>query len=210
MEAPGDILKFAPDGKLEMLRLAGVPNLLVEWDREIDLGGKSFRPAGWDECFPTIDPIPESPVMGELVGIPPIVHWQATSVEQIWSNPRFKARRRFSMKSSACMVVSFQVTNRHNSPLEFLRASHALVGVDSLVKARLSNGFTLTDFERNGSESKQFIANTKEIELFYPDFLVRLTSDQSWWGIWLNRGGWPKQDTKSLICLIGISNRHRT
>jgi L-alanine-DL-glutamate epimerase-like enolase superfamily enzyme len=51
-------LDFAPDGKLERLCLAGSPNLLHEWAWDVDLGGKTFRPAGWDECFPTIDPCP--------------------------------------------------------------------------------------------------------------------------------------------------------
>ena len=64
---------FAPDGKLEKLCLAGMPNLLFEWDHEVDLGGKFFRPAGWDECFPTIDPTADSPVMGDLIGLTPIL-----------------------------------------------------------------------------------------------------------------------------------------
>ena len=43
MRVLDEVLGFAPDGKLEKLCLAGFPNLLNEWEQNIDLGGKSFR-----------------------------------------------------------------------------------------------------------------------------------------------------------------------
>ena len=85
MNALNKILAFSPDGKLEKLCFAEYPNLLHEWDQEIDLGGKYFRPAGWDECFPTIDAYGTCPVMGDLIGLAPEINWQATFVEQIWA-----------------------------------------------------------------------------------------------------------------------------
>ena len=127
MSALQKILAFAPDGKLERLCLAGSPNLLFEWEHEIDLGGKLFRPAGWDECFPTIDATADSPVMGDLIGLASALQWRADGVEQRWFGPRFEASRHFSLPSPTCLDLSFQVTNSHDRPFEFLWASHALI-----------------------------------------------------------------------------------
>ena len=200
MDRLDEILSFAPDGKLEKLCPAGLPNLLLEWDHEVDLGGKGFRPAGWDECFPTIDPTADSPVMGDLIGLAPSFHWQADSVEQIWRCPSYEAKRRFLLRSPTCLDISFRAINRRNRPLEFLWASHALFNAESLVTVRLPNGIIMDDFLRNGSERKEFIANTNPVELVYSNFRAVLTTDQPWWGIWLNLGGWPAHGP-SPICL---------
>jgi hypothetical protein len=203
MRVLDEVLGFAADGKLEKLCMAGSPNLLNEWEQEIDLGGKSFRPAGWDECFPTIDPYQNSPVMGELIGLSPEIYWQENCVEQIWRSTRFEARRHFSLETSSCLEMSFQVTNLEGSALEFLWASHALFSLKNLTTVRLSNDVSISSFDVNGSENKWFIANTKPIELLYPNFRVSLISDQPWWGIWLNLGGWPEK-SRNLLCCLGV------
>lgn len=201
MSLLSECLGFASDGKLEKLCLAGCPNLLNEWEHEIDLGGKLFQPAGWDECFPTIDPYKENPVMGDLIGLAPEINWQKKYVEQTWNSPRFEARRRFRMESPFQLEMSFQVINRQNAPLEFLWASHTLFGVGNLQKLRLANGTEFTDFNNNGSELKFFMSYPGSVELFYPGFRVLMMTDQPWWGIWFNRGGWPEKSPQPLCCL---------
>ena len=78
MSALQHVLGFDATGKLEKLCWPGFPNLLHECQQEVDLGGRRFRPAGWDECFPTIEPYGGSPVMGELVGVAPSLVCQPT------------------------------------------------------------------------------------------------------------------------------------
>jgi hypothetical protein len=201
MDALAARLGFAPDGKLERLCLAGCPNLLHEWAWDVDLGGKSFRPAGWDECFPTIDPYADSPVMGELIGQPPEMIWRTESVEQIWRSTGFEARRRFTLTSASCLQMTFQVTNRQAAPREFLWASHALFGSKNLLAAQLPNGVSLIGFAPDGSERKLFVANAGPVELTYQTYRVLLTTDQPWWGVWINRGGWPAASPEPLCCL---------
>ncbi|QPC84168.1 hypothetical protein G4Y79_07290 [Phototrophicus methaneseepsis] len=196
-----DHLQFSPSGKLERLSLASYPNLLHTWDQDVDLNGKRFCPAGWDECFPTIDPYKASPVMGELIGWPPEINWQPDAVEQVWRHERYEAKRRFELQTPTCLHMSFIVTNLQDTPLEFLWASHALFDVQALTAVELSNGETMTHFEMDGRVSKRFIANTSPIVLTYADFCARLSSDQAWWGIWLNQGGWPANDRHKLRCL---------
>ena len=194
-------LAFSPEGKLEKLCLSGYPNVLHEWDQGIDLGGKYFRPAGWDECFPTIDAYGTSAVMGDLIGMTPEINWQARSVEQIWRCTGFIAQRRFSLETASCMGVSFHVTNLQNNPVEYLWASHALFSVSRLQKIRLANGLEYANFAMNNSVEKSFQANCGAVEFVYPDHRMFLTSDQPWWGIWINRGGWPEDHAHSFCCL---------
>jgi hypothetical protein len=203
MDALNNILEFSVDGKLEKLCLAGYPNLLHEWDQEVELGSKYFRPAGWDECFPTIDAYQTSPVMGELIGLRPEINCQATFVEQIWHTSRFEARRRFSIETSSCIEMSFHVTNTQHEPIEFLWASHALFSVNHLRKISMANGGEYVDFDVNQSEEKIFLPNLGAVEFVYPNFKTSLTSDQAWWGIWINRGGWPEDNPKPLCC-VGV------
>ena len=203
MDNLNNILGFSPDGKLEKLRFDGYPNLLHEWDQEVDLGGKYFRPAGWDECFPTIDPYQTSPVMGDLIGLTPEINWQSACVEQIWHGSRLEARRQFSLQSPTCIEIVFQVTNIQNDPIEFLWASHALFSVNGLQKIRLANGIEYASFDMNNSVDKVFQPNLGAVEFVYPNFKTLLTSDQEWWGIWLNRGGWPDDNPNVLGC-IGV------
>lgn len=195
-----DHLRLAPDGKLEYLSLAGTRNLLHEWDHTVDLSGKLFRPAGWDECFPTIDPYGDSAVMGDLIGWLPDVIWQAHQVEQIWRGSCYEAQRRFSLVSASCLQMTFTVENYKPEPFEFLWASHTLFGVEHLITVDCDD-FMLSEFASNGTVSKQFARNTGPLELVYADFRLRLSSDQPWWGIWLNRGGWSVNGSPPFCCL---------
>lgn len=204
-----DCLGFHPDGKLERLHLAGMPldasgrrvNVLQEWDQELDLGGRFFRPAGWDECFPTIDPYPGSPVMGELIGLPPEMNWQEDRVEQIWRTPRFEARRYFRLAAPACLEMEFQAICLQETPLDYLWASHCLLDVGNLQKMRLANGDEYRHFDQDASEQKIFVRNAGPVELDYLDFRVVFTTDQPYWGLWINRGGWPVNCQPALLCL---------
>jgi hypothetical protein len=200
MDMLNQVLRFGSDGKLEMLRLARQHNLLFEWDQEIELEGRMYRPAGWDECFPTIDPTPLSPVMGDLVGRAPQTNWNTTSVQQLWRTDRFEVQRVFSIQSATHMIVTFSVTNLQRSKIEYLWASHALFDVASVVTVHLPDDTIVDDFGRNNSEKKFFAANTKPVELIYDGFRVRLGSDQPFWGIWLNRGGWPPAEALPYAC----------
>ncbi|MBI4927671.1 MAG: hypothetical protein HY835_07890 [Anaerolineae bacterium] len=204
-----DCLGIHPDGKLERLHLAGMPldasgrraNVLQEWDQELDLGGRFFRPAGWDECFPTIDPYPGSPVMGELIGLPPEMNWQEDRVEQIWRTPRFDARRCFRLTAPPCLEMDFQAICLQETPLDYLWASHCLLDVAKLQTMRLASGDLYRDFDHNGSEQKIFVRNLGPLELQYSDFRVVFTTDQPYWGLWINRGGWPANCQPALLCL---------
>src|SRR5512147_1447507 len=187
MSTPGATLHFAPGGKLERIGLGGVANLLHEWEWDIDLQGKPFRPAGWDECFPTIEPYRNYPVMGNLVAHAPAVTWHDNTVEQIWQCGAFIARRRFSVLPPAGLHMRFCVTNQATEPLEFLWASHALFGLKDLRAARWHNAGWQRDFGIDGSEQKLFVPGAHAVELMYGSYRLTLTTDQPWWGIWINR-----------------------
>ena len=49
--------------------------------------------------------------------------------------------------------------------------------------------------------SKTFLDNTEPVELSYRGFVVTLTTDQPYWGLWLNRGGWPANNAEPFGCL---------
>jgi hypothetical protein len=201
MNTSGAVLHFGPGGKLERIGLGGVANLLHECEWDIDLGGKVFRPAGWDECFPTIEPYGNYPVMGELVMHAPALMWEDKTVEQIWQADAYVARRRFEVVPPACVHMTFCVTNQASEPLEFLWASHALFGLKDLHAARWHSEGWQSDFEIDGSEEKLFVPGEHAVELVYPTYRLTLTTDQPWWGIWINRGGWPAHALAPLWCL---------
>jgi hypothetical protein len=93
------------------------------------------------------------------------------------------------------------VTNLQAAPREFLWASHALFGLKNLLAAQLPNGVSLVDFAPDGSERKLFVTNAGPVELSYQNYRVLLTTDQPWWGIWINCGGWPAVSPEPLCCL---------
>lgn len=194
-------LSFEAGGKLEKLSCAGGPNWLNAYEWAIDLGGKTFRPAGWDECFPTIDPYGQSPVMGELVCESPEMSFSSNEIHQTWVMPRFRATRTFSTDQAGRLVMTFTAKNCSDQPLEYLWASHALFSVDSIRKVLLPDGQLLTEFHPNGSEKKSFIAANRPIMVQYETEYLILETDQPWWGIWFDRGGWPAGAEKPVVCL---------
>lgn len=204
MELSNARLLFHPDGKLEALHLAGYPNLLHEYPHAFDLGGKLFRPAGWDECFPTIDPIPGSDVMGDLVGLHPQLVQRAGVISQTWITARFEAQRTFEQPDEHSLRVRFRAANHSGQPLEFLWASHALFSTQSLFTCQADGGLRFDDFRPDGSVIKLFHPNHGPVELVYPDFRAILTTDQPWWGVWLNRGGWPEDSPHQPFCCLGV------
>jgi len=203
-EIGGFRLEFAPSGKLRTLVLPSGASLLHREDRDFDLGGgRLFRPEGWDECFPTIEPWNGSPAMGELVWAEPDVQETPGEIEQVWNRPDFVAARGFRLRSARELELAFRVRNRSGGPLEFLWASHAVFSIEGLAEVRLPDGGLLDDFSLDGSSSKFFARSGPALRLRRAEGEVRLTTDQPWWGIWLNRGGWPERRPAGMGC-IGI------
>lgn len=201
MSIPGAVLGFAPSGKLERMGLGGVPNVLHECGWHVDLHGTTFRPGGWDECFPTIEPFGNYPTMGELVAHAPTMTWQDNAVEQVWQRSAYTARRRFAVIAPTCIHMTFCVTNLASEPIEFLWASHALFGLTGLRAAHWQRAEWHSDFAIDGSEKKLFVPGAHTVELVYAGYRLTLTTDQPWWGIWINRGGWPADAPAPLWCL---------
>jgi len=159
--------------------------------------GRRYVVGGWDECFPTIEPHGISPVMGDLISLSPALRELPDRVEQTWNTPRYRAVRTFRAPRDRELELTFCVTNHGPSPLEFLWASHALFAVASLRQVALPDGTVLNEFGLTGTCRKFFIPATGPVILDG----VRLTTDQPFWGIWLNRGGWPADKPADFACL---------
>lgn len=195
-------LQFEPSGKLARLAVAGVAPFLGDAVHREDLGaGLWFEPRGWDECFPTIEAHGSSPVMGDLVWLPPRMRRSVKDVSQEWEAASSTATRRFRADGARQLVVEFSVRNRSKDPLPFLWASHALFTFRGLRRVRFADGASLDDFSLDGSSSKSFRMNKGPVRLVRDDCEVVLESDQRWWGIWFNRGGWPAGRPAGLGCL---------
>jgi hypothetical protein len=203
MSALHEVLHFAAGGKLERICLAGAPNLLHEWPWDVQLDGTAFRPAGWDECFPTIEAYGDCPVMGELVAQAPALTWAGAGVEQVWQGRTYEARRRFALVAPRRLDMTFSVTNDAPRPMEFLWASHALFPLQGLQAAQCRRAEWLRDFAADRSERKLFVPGGHPVQLVYSRYRLMLTTDQPWWGIWINRGGWPA-DAPEPLCCVGI------
>ena len=198
-ETGGFRLEFLPSGKLGALTLPSGAALLRRAEQSFDLGGgRRFAPGGWDECFPTIEPWNGFPAMGELVWRVPVIRERGGRVEQVWEAPGFVAARSFRPRSGRELEVTFRVRNRSGQPLEFLWASHAVFALDGLSAVTLPDGRLLDEFSLDGSCSKFFVRSGRAVRLRRPEGEVRLRTDQPWWGIWLNRGGWPAPSPAGL------------
>jgi hypothetical protein len=203
-EVGGFRLEFAPSGKLRTLVLPSGAAPLHREDRDFDVGGgRLFRPEGWDECFPTIEPWNGSPAMGELVWAEPVVREARGGFEQAWTRPAFVAERSFRLRSARELELTFRVRNLSGRPLEFLWASHAVFSLTDLAEVELPDGRLLGDLSLDGSCSKFFVRSGPALRLRRTEGEVRLRTDQPWWGIWLNRGGWPAERPAGMGC-IGI------
>jgi hypothetical protein len=196
-------LRFAVDGKLEQLSWRNAPGLLYDADERFELApGRLFRVAGWDECFPTIDPYGQSPVMGELVGTAPRLSEQPGEICQAWQTHQCAVTRRFSsISDTGELLLEFQAQNTSNEPCEFVWASHALFSIAGLQEVSLPDGEPMHDLSLNGTCTKRFIHAGAPITLVRDGLSIRLQTDQPWWGLWINRGGWPSARPAGFACL---------
>jgi hypothetical protein len=203
-ELGGWSLEFDPGGTLIRLSFRGGPSLLHWSDYDFDLGdGRIFHPRGWDECFPTIEAHGQSGVMGRLVGHGPDLRVTKEDVTQEWAFADLTARRAFSSPAEYTLLVRFEAKNTGALPLEYLWASHALFSVDGLLRVVLAHERVLDDFCPDGTCGKFFVSSSGPVILEREESVVRLSTDQPFWGIWLNRGGWPA-GAPAGFCCIGI------
>lgn len=185
-------LQFELSGKLGALSFGQMAPFLADSFRREDLGnGYGFETRGWDECFPTIEPCGDSPVLGDLLWSPPVLTGDSSCVCQAWDTKRWRATRRFNLDGTGVLVMEFSAWSRSAVPLPYLWASHTLFRLGGLKEVRFADGFTLQAFELDGSSSKTFRRNTGPIRMTREDGEIILSSDQPWWGVWYNRGGWP-------------------
>jgi hypothetical protein len=197
-------LGFEPGGTLIGLSCRGGPSLLHWSNYEFDLGdGRIFHPRGWDECFPTIEAYGQSGVMGGLVGRAPVLRVTKKSLSQEWALEGMTARRTFSSPDDKTLLVHFTAKNTGSLPLECLWASHALFSVRGLLQVRLALNRVLDDFSLDHTCAKFFTTASGPVILEREEAVVTLSTDQPFWGIWLNRGGWPK-GAPAGFCCIGI------
>lgn len=195
-------LQFEPSGKLAGLSLDGVSPFLADNSYRHDFGdGRWFEPRGWDECFPTIESYGASPVLGDLVWMTPRMRQSETEVIQEWEMPSYTAMRRFCADGGRQLVMEFSVRNRASVRLPFLWASHALFTFRGLRRVEFADGGSLDDFRIDGHSSKTFRPNAGPARLVRDDCEVVLESDQRWWGIWFNCGGWPAGRPAGVGCL---------
>jgi hypothetical protein len=75
--------------------------------------------------------------------------------------------------------------------------------VQGLLRVRLAQDRVLDDFTRDSSCTKFFVRSCGPLILEREESVITLSTDQPLWGIWLNRGGWPK-DAPAGFCCIGI------
>ncbi len=195
-------LQFEPSGKLARLAADGVAPFLCDAAYRENLGdGRWFEPRGWDECFPTIEPHGQSPVMGDLVWLTPRFLSDDSWARTEWTTTAYAATRLFRALAPRRLEITFSAVNRSPTPLNFLWASHALFTCRGLRRVEFSDGGSLDDFRLDGSFSKTFRLNKGPARLIREDGEVVLESDQRWWGIWVNRGGWPAGRPAGFGCL---------
>ncbi len=197
-------LGFDPGGTLIELSHRGGPRWLHRSIYEFDLkDGRIFHPRGWDECFPSIDAHGQSGVMGRLIGNAPVLRVTKESITQEWLCPDMTASRTFSSRAEQALLVSFEAKNTGALPMEYLWASHALFSVDGLLRVHLAHNRVLDDFSLDHSCGKFFVASSEPAILEREESVLTITTDQPFWGVWLNRGGWPA-DVPAGFCCIGI------
>lgn len=195
-------LAFAPGGKLEWLSPPEGPNLLYEGQVAFDIsGGLTYRIAGWDEIYPTIEPHGETPIMGRLVRFAPTLEREDRAVHQTWVAKDFRARRTFRSLEANQLKLEFSVENTSSLPVEFLWASHPMLAIDHLLRVDFPDGTHLDDFSPDGSERKWFIHTGAPVKMKYAGFNIELQTAQPWWGVWLDKGGWPVDRLGEVYCL---------
>jgi hypothetical protein len=189
-------LHLEESGKLAALAAGGRASFLSTVTNKVEMApGLFFEPRGWDECFPTIEPFGTSPVMGELVWTPPRLELRPDAICQYWACPTFSAERRFTVQAPHRLGCAFAVTLHAVEPLSFVWASHSLFTLDGLCRVEFAGGPVLDDFVLDGSSSKSFVENRGAVRLVREDCELLLETDQPYWGLWNNRGGWPKGES---------------
>jgi hypothetical protein len=198
----GFCFTFSSCGRLRQLQTPGGAPLLHQTAQQIELEpGRTYSPSGWDECFPTLDPVGRYPAMGALVASLAHVKCAATQIVQHWSTSDFDVTRRFYSPEAGLLSLRFSAQNRSGARLPFLWASHPLWAVEQLTELALPNGRRLSDFSINHTATKFFVRNHGPVHLQLRDSQLSLTTDQPWWGVWVNRGGWPRQRPAGFACL---------
>ena len=195
-------LTFDPSGKLAQLTTDQSGPLLDGTAYRMDVGpSRHFEPRGWDECFPTIEPFEDSPVMGDLVAAAPAWSTAAQQCRQEWRTARYTATRTFHALSSNELEMIFSVQSHITGNLKFLWASHAIFSTQGLQRVTFPDRSTLDDFTVNGTSRKSFKSNHGRVCLRGRDCEIHLQTDQPWWGVWNNRGGWPEGRPAGFGCL---------
>jgi hypothetical protein len=161
-----------------------------------------FNPAGWDESFPSIEPFEDVPTMGDLVWQAPQVCCADQQVEQVWTFPGYTAQRVFQPLSSSGLEVIFRARTGPR-PLRFLWASHALFSTEGMLAVLLPGGRRLEEFAIDHTCTKFFVRAGPPVVLEWRNHCVHLQTDQPYWGIWHNRGGWPVEAPAGFGC-VGI------
>lgn len=197
-------LDFDAAGALNHLSHQYGPNYLHQTNYEFPLGkGRVLMPRGWDECFPTIEAFGGYDTMGALIGNPPALHAENGRISQRWAASGITAERTFSSPATAVLRTEFEARNTGATPIKYLWASHALFSVRSLVRAIMPDGQVLNDFSLKNTCTKFFVSVSGPVILEQEESVITLSTDQPFWGIWLNQGGWP-QDSPAGFCCIGI------
>jgi len=196
-------LQLDEGGKLAQLTVRDMP-LLYEGDYLMAPGGgRGFAVRGWDECFPTIEPVAGFPMMGDLWSLKPDCVAFDSTVTQTWRTVRFIAARTFRAMSGDEMEMHFSARSVLSKPMEFLWAAHAIFSFDGLREVRLPDSRILRAFDLNRTSRKVFVKASSPVQLKRRSLTLTLTTDQPYWGIWLNRGGWPAENPAGFGC-IGI------
>jgi len=141
--------------------------------------------------------------MGRLIGNAPVLRVTKERITQEWLCPDMTASRTFSSRAEQALLVSFEAKNTGALPMEYLWASHALFSVDGLLRVHLAHNRVLDDFSLDHSCDKFFVASSESAILEREESVLTITTDQPFWGVWLNRGGWPA-NVPAGFCCIGI------
>ena len=195
-------LLVEPSGKLARLSMGQLDPFLHETRYRMEIeSARHFEPRGWDECFPTIESFEGSPTMGDLIAMSPQSNATAHRFQQEWKTVRYTAIRTFQATSPNELEMCFSVHNHSAQDLRFLWASHTLFATQNLRRVVFPDQSTLDDFTLNGTATKSFKTSHGIVRLCRQDCEIQLQTDQPWWGVWDNRGGWPANQSAGFGCL---------
>ena len=195
-------LVFDPKGKLVDILVCKC-SLLYQSDYRFDLGdGRILIPGGWDECFPSILPFKQFLPMGQLIDRMAHIVGTSDSVIQVWGLENVTIERRFCINDKG-LLLHFCIQNKSKEDIDFLWVSHAVFDLSDVTEIRLSDGQKIDDFSVDNTVSNFFCIALKPIVITKNRIVIKLQTDQPYWRIWLNRGGWPAANPAGFVC-IGI------